>query len=210
MAENDGGLRRLLRLPWVYEALQSLWGADENIRRFVREDLLITPGMRVLDVGCGTGRLASYLGDVTYIGYEPNPLYVEQGQRENAGRDVTLRSGFFDEAAAASIEPVDVAVVSAVLHHMTDDEAHALFALLARVLKPDGRVMTLDNAYVAGQGAIARFLISQDRGRHVRTPEGYAALARGHFTSAEGRVVHHRRIPYTYWIMTCRGPLPGP
>lgn len=210
MAENDGGLRRLLRLPWVYEALQSLWGADENIRRFVREDLRPEPGMRVLDVGCGTGRLAAYLGEVTYIGYEPNPLYVEQGRRENAGRDVTLQAGFFDAAAAASLEPVDVAVVSAVLHHMPDEEARGLFALLARVVKPGGRVVTLDNCYVEGQSAIARFLISQDRGRHVRRPEAYAALAQGHFTSTEGRVVHHRRIPYTYWIMTCSGPLPAP
>lgn len=210
MAESDTGLRRLLRVAWIYELLQNLMGADGNIRRFVREDLRPSPGMRILDVGCGTGRLARYLGPVTYVGYEPNQAYIEAGRRENAGRDVTLHLGYFDETAAQQLEAVDLVVVSAVLHHMSNSEARGLFALLARVLKPGGRVVTLDNVYVPEQGWLARWLISLDRGRDVRTPGGYAALAEGYFGIVDGHVLHHRRIPYTYWIMTCRDPVSPP
>ena len=206
MAEDDSGLRRILRHPRVYEALQSLMGAEGNIRRFVAEDLRPESGMRVLDIGCGTARLASFLGDVSYTGWEPNPAYVEQGRAENAGRDVTLHAGVFDDAAADGLVPVDLAVVSAVLHHLGDGEARTLFRLLARVLRPGGRVVTYDNVFLPRQNPVARWLISRDRGRNVRTPEGYAALASDDFAEVEGRVVHHRRIPYDYWIMTCRAP----
>lgn len=209
MAERSTGAWALLRHPRAYEALQRLLGADESRRRFAEEVLRPRPGERVLDIGCGTAALARHLGPVTYVGFEPNAEYVARGRAENAGRDVMLHAGYFDAAAAASLAPFDLVIVSAVLHHMDDAQGEELFRLLARVTKPEGRVVTLDNVYVPGQNPIARWLISLDRGRNVRDPEGYAALARPHFAEVTGEVSHRRLPPYTYWIMRCRAPRPG-
>lgn len=210
MAERTRGPWALLTRPWAYEALQTLLGAERGKVSFVADDLKPVAGERVLDIGCGTAKLARYLGPVTYVGYEPNPDYVAQGQAENVGRDVTLHAGYFDAAAAEALEPFDLVIVSAVLHHMDDRQADDLFRLLARVTKPAGRVVTLDNVFVDGQNPIARALISLDRGRNVRRPEAYAALPRPYFAECRGRVVHRRWIPYTYWIMECRQPSPAP
>jgi hypothetical protein len=89
---------------------------------------------------------------------------------------------------------------------MNDREADALFSLLGRITKPGGRVVTFDNAYVPYQNPIARLLISLDRGRNVRAPEAYAALARPYFDDVRGTVHHTRVPPYTYWIMTASDP----
>jgi len=207
MAERKAGLWSILARPWAYETLQTLLGADRGRKRFVAQDLKPRAGDRVLDIGCGTARLAGYLGAVTYVGFEPNAEYVAQGRVENAGRDVTLHAGFFDAAAAAALHPFDLVIVSAVLHHMDDAQADELFGLLARVTKADGRVVTLDNVYVEGQNAVAKQIIRMDRGQNIRTPEGYTALPKRHFARCSGRVLHQRWIPYTFWIMECRQPI---
>lgn len=206
MAERNSGAWAVLRQPWAYEALQHLLGAEKSRRRFADEVLRPSPGERVLDIGCGTAGIARYLGDVTYVGFEPNAEYVNRGRVENAGRDVTLHTGYFDAAAAASLAPFDLVIVSAVLHHMDNRQGEELFRLLARVTKLEGRVVTLDNVYVPDQNPIAKLVISLDRGRNVRDPEGYAALARPHFAQVTGEVKHRTFIPYTFWIMQCRSP----
>jgi SAM-dependent methyltransferase len=204
MAEDNSGLKALLRLPWAYEAVQMVMGGRRG-RRELAAALRARPGDRVLDIGCGTAILRSELGDVTYVGYEPNGDYVRAGQKMFGDR-VSLHEGYFDAAAAGRHAPFDVALVSAVLHHMDDGEAAELFDLLRRCLKPDGRVVTLDNVYVDDQNPVARWLISKDRGRNVRSPEGYAALARPYFARVDGVVKHRAFIPYTHWIMECSGP----
>lgn len=206
MAERNTGVWSILTRPWAYEALQTLLGADRGRKRFVAEDLKPLPGERVLDIGCGTARLARYLGPVSYTGFEPNPHYVQQGRTENAGRDVTLHAGYFDSRAVSLVEPFDLVIVSAVLHHMDDAQADELFRLLSQVTKPSGRVVTLDNVFVTPQNPVARAIIRMDRGQNIRSPEGYAALPGPHFAQYGGRVLHQRWIPYTFWIMECRKP----
>ena len=205
MPEDNSGLKAVLKQPKVYEALQNVMGARRNRQEFARRMVRAQPGDRILDIGCGTGVLRTHLGDVTYIGYEPNSRYVAAGRRL-LGDAAELHVGIFDEQAAAAHAAFDVAVVSAVLHHMDDEQARALFALLASCLKETGRVVTLDGVYVDGQSPIARCIIGKDRGRDVRTPTGYRQLAEPCFGSVTGTVAHKRFIPYTYWLMECAEP----
>jgi hypothetical protein len=62
--------------------------------------------------------------------------------------------------------------------------------------------VTVDPAYVKGQHPVARLLLALDRGRHVRTPEAYLAIARQHFRDASATVLHDLIIvPYTHCII---------
>ncbi|EUA32283.1 putative methyltransferase type 12 [Mycobacterium intracellulare] len=99
---------------------------------------------------------------------------------------------------------MDIAIVSAVLHHMDDAQANELFGLLRQVLKPGGRVVTLDPVFTERQNPIARLIISLDRGRHVRSPASYEALARAAFTDVRGQVVVQAFPPYTRFFMTAQ------
>jgi SAM-dependent methyltransferase len=204
MAERKHGLYAALRHPTVYEAVQRFMGtADRSRGHFAQHFVRAQPGDRVLDIGCGPAHLLAHLPDVEYIGWEPNAAYVAKA-RETYGDRGTFHTGLFGPEQARSLDPVDIVIVSAVLHHMDDAEAKELFGLLRQVLKPGGRVITLDNVFIKRQNPIARLLISLDRGRHVRVPAGYEALARGAFAHVEGTVVAQAFPPYTYFFMTAQ------
>ena len=201
MAEIQTGVRGLLANPRLYEMFQAVMGAKRSRAAFVERYIRPQPGDRVLDVGCGPGELLRYLPQVEFLGFEPNTAYVERAQREFGSR-----GQFFAKELEASdvdaIGPIDIAVVSAVLHHLDDQQARHLMELLRRAVRPGGRVVTLDNVFVPNQNLIARALISMDRGRNVRTPEGYRALAEGLFDSIDHEIVHISFPPYTHFIMT--------
>jgi SAM-dependent methyltransferase len=199
--ERERGLYAALSHPKVYETVQRLMGADRRRRHFAQQFVRAQPGDRVLDIGCGPAQLRAHLPDVEYIGWEPNAAYVEKARKSYGDRG-TFHVGLFGPAQARELDPVDLVVVSAVLHHMNDAQARELFVLLRQVLKPGGRVITLDNVFIKRQNLIARLIISLDRGRHVRSPGGYEALARGVFTHVKGTIVPQSFPPYTYFYMT--------
>jgi len=205
MAERNKHLYSLLSHPAVYLAVQRLFRSEATQSRLL-ELLDLRAGERILDVGCGPATFLRRLpADVAYIGFEPNPAYVAQARAEFGTRG-EFHVGYFDEAAAQTIPAVDAVLAKAVLHHMSDDEANALFNIAAKVLKPGGRVVSVDPAYIENQNSISRFIISRDRGRNVRSPEAYEALARTAFLEVAGSVVSRTFPPYDYCVMAARKP----
>jgi SAM-dependent methyltransferase len=201
-----GGLARIrssLAHPGVYWTVQRLLGATRVHRHLVTQHARVEPGQRVLDIGCGPGRLLDVLPRVEYLGLDPSQEYI-----------AAARSRYGDEAAfvvadasGADLDreaPFDVALAIGVLHHLDDSEATELLALASRSLKPGGRLVTLDPARTPEQSALARWLATRDRGEHVRSPTDYRALAESSFPEV-GTTVEEglARIPYTHVVMEC-------
>lgn len=201
MAERDGLLYSLLSHSAVYLTVQRLF-RSEHVREALLDSIQPTDGQRVLDIGCGPATILKHLPrGVHYIGFEPNGAYIDRAKELFPGRG-EFHVGYFDDAAANSTAPVDTVIVKAVLHHMSDIEVRDLFRLITAVLKPGGRVVTVDPTFRSGQNPIARLTIGLDRGKNVREPDTYLALARERFANASGTIITRRFPPYDYWVMT--------
>ena len=67
--------------------------------------------------------------------------------------------------------------------------------------------MTADGCYATDQSAIVRYLLRNDRGRHVRTAPAYEALAQAVFALVRSDLRHDLfRLPYTLILMECGPP----
>ena len=204
----DRGLKRVLSIPRAYQMLGRLLVRRRTVLRHVTDFIRPFPGCRILDIGCGPadilGCLPPTIGE--YVGFDMNPRYIEAARRRWGSRGCFIQQEVRD-ATVAERDYYDRVLATAILHHLDDEESRRLFGLAREVLKPGGALITYDNVLLERQNWFARFLIQQDRGRCVRTMEGYRELALSCFQEVEGTVLHDTlRVPYTIWVMICRKP----
>jgi ubiquinone/menaquinone biosynthesis C-methylase UbiE len=116
------------------------------------EQLEVSAGERVLDVGCGTGRLARWLADRvgpsgTVVGMDPLEERIALARARGDG--IRFEVGRAEDLSAFGDGSFDVVCMSSVFHWIAD-KAKAL-AEAHRVLRPGGRlgVTTLCRELVA-------------------------------------------------------------
>jgi ubiquinone/menaquinone biosynthesis C-methylase UbiE len=129
------------------------------------ERMAVEAGARVLDVGCGTGRLARWLAERvgpsgSVVGVDPLPDRISIA-RTNAPVDVggiTFEVGQAEDLSAFPEQSFDAVVMSAVFHWV-HDKPKALREV-RRVLRPGGRlgVTTLPRELIAA-GTVAAVLV---------------------------------------------------
>ncbi|MGB3338254.1 MAG: class I SAM-dependent methyltransferase [Devosia sp.] len=200
--------RRLLSNTSMYRALQARIRRADTSRRVTEEVLRIQRGQRVLDIGCGPADILGHLPEsVQYYGFDAEPNYI-QAATERYGSRGTFVAGTVSPGTMDGLGTFDVIMSLAVLHHLSDEDANIMFSAAATLLGPGGRFVTLDCAFVPGQHPVARMLAAMDRGKYVRSPDAYAALARPHFSEVSVTLRHDLlAVPYSHCIMELGQPV---
>jgi demethylmenaquinone methyltransferase/2-methoxy-6-polyprenyl-1,4-benzoquinol methylase/phosphoethanolamine N-methyltransferase len=151
---------RPVRWAWLYDRATTLlsFGRLAVLHRRIVELADIAPGDRVLDVGCGPGRLAMAAETATgpageTCGIDPAPEMVALARRRaaRAGARVRFDVGVI-EALPYSSDHFDVVLSSLMLHHLPDALKRRGLAEVRRVLRPGGRLVAADFGATPGEG----------------------------------------------------------
>lgn len=203
MTQITSGIRAILSNPVVYSCFQSLMGAHNSRRSFVSKYVKPFPGMKILDIGCGPADILAYMEDVQYWGIDIDEAYIEQAKKKFGARG-TFCCAELTLDKVEELPKFDVVLASGLLHHLDDLTATVLLKLASRaLLRPDGRLITIDPCLDPSQNFISEFLVRHDRGQNVRTKPAYEKLVENLFSSSRATVSHIAWVPYTHCIMEC-------
>lgn len=195
-------VKSILSLPWAFRLYQKLIGAPASHRRFIEEFSKPRPKDRVIDLGCGTGASVGFLPPgVFYVGVDISEEYINSA-RSHYGDRGTFICADLTSVALDQLGPFDLAISFGVLHHLDDAQACAMLQLARRILRPGGRLVTLDPCYVGNQPKVARFLNDHDRGKYIRHPDEYRRLFGTHGEVDTVVLSDMLRIPYTMIVAT--------
>jgi ubiquinone/menaquinone biosynthesis C-methylase UbiE len=146
----------------LYDPLTRLFGLASIQRELLRQAEL-QPGLRALDVGCGTGTFAVMIKReypaVDVVALDPDRKALARAQRKARRSDVSVQ---FDRGFADAL-PYDNAVFdrvfsSMMFHHLPRSEKEGALREIHRVLKPGGRLEFIDFVSTGAHGLLARVL----------------------------------------------------
>src|SRR5262245_16431786 len=165
---------RILAHPFVFNRIRPLLAGGIDWKPLY-EALDAGPDSVVLDVGCGMGIAHKYLsGFREYYGFDTDAAAIRLAQLNAAGPNIKYECRAVTEDDVRNIRPTHV-LFSGLLHHLSDEDALQLLRMCGAAPSVD-RIATADIVYIPGRH-ISNFLAFLDRGRFVRSTEGFVALA---------------------------------
>lgn len=127
--------------PWYDRFLERV---DGPVRATAFKMSAPTGGMRILDVGCGTGiTLEQYVdAGCASFGVDASDAMLTQA-RKRLGDTAVLTSGSAEHLAFDD-STFDRALASLFLHEVTSNVRETIFSELSRVVSPTGRIVITD------------------------------------------------------------------
>lgn len=131
---------------------------------------------RLLDLGCGTGELAPVFlrAGYSYTGIDIAPERIAYAAK-------TFPRGKFQVMDASALRypdgHFDQILVTGVLHHLSDEEVRDIVKEMARVLRPGGRALVMEDIALRGSLNLLGVLVHlADAGAYIRRPKEYEPL----------------------------------
>lgn len=164
----------------IYDLGIRLTLPERRFKSRVIESAHLVPGMRVLDIGCGTGTLlilaAEAVPGAQLVGVDIDDSILERARRKIAVRGLSIQ---LERASATELPYADGSferVLSTLaFHHLTREDKARAFAEAHRVLRPGGELHLgdfgkPDTLY----SRVASYLTERIGGEHVH--ENYGGL----------------------------------
>jgi len=196
---------RLFGIPIVYQTFQK-WAAGQHSAILACDYIDSTSTFKVLDVGCGPADIVGHIQYGEYVGLDLNPKYIQTAQRK-LYPNATFICADLDQLHSYNFGLFDRIILLGVLHHISDSQVLNLLQTLTKHLAVDGKLITCDPAIEYGQSRLARFLVTHDRGKFVRSSSQYRALIEKSFIINSSDIRHDTlRVPSTQFITSSSLP----
>ena len=156
--QRAGGIYKLLSMPKVYSFIQWLF-YDARTESCFQESIGVTEEKKILDVGCGPGDNVLKYPNSEYVGIDISQEYID-----NANNRFGKLGRFYcvsvDEIEKTDITKIDIVIIKAVLHHLSDEQISGMLEKLKNIMNPGGVLITLDCAFFPKQNQISRMFVS--------------------------------------------------
>jgi len=199
---------QFLSVSWLYEQYQNLIGARHERRWLAEKYWRLNGGEKVVDIGCGPGVALDYLPrDVLYVGFDISEDYIRTAQKKFGKRATFIVSTAreFLYKPDSRLNSSDLVLCNGVLHHLEDREAIEVLQLSKEIMSPLGRLVCIEPAFLVHQEHISRWIMSRDRGSHIRTEQEWQELVSSVFhTFTTSIATGLIRIPYSHIIIECQ------
>jgi SAM-dependent methyltransferase len=194
---------QVFTFTWPYRLFQGIVRGDVW-KIYLETYVQPSPGVKLLDLGCGPADILALLPQVNYTGVDSNRSYIESAIQRFGRRARFLCEDACTVDLGESKGTFDLVIATGVIHHLDERQAEQFIQVAYSALVSDGRFVTIDPCRVPGQGAVVEWLIRNDRGQFVRSRHEYERLASLRFEHVESEVRHDLlRIPYTHCILRC-------
>ena len=165
---NHHSRDQLIHWARVYDLAAGLRGR-RRLRTMVADDLQLQSGDHVLDVGCGTGRLAIVLAERVGVtgsvdGVDPATEMIKRatGRARKRGVPATFQVAFAQDLPFGD-RTFDAVTCTLALHHVAEDDQLTAVHEMYRVLKPSGRLLIAEFHQGQGRRRGPRWLRHSDR-----------------------------------------------
>lgn len=132
----------------LYDPFVKLFGGDAARKELI-EQAALCPGLRILDMGCGTGTMAVMIKglhpEVSVVGLDPDPEALSRARHKAKREDLAIQfdQGFSDSLPYAD-GSFDRVFSSFMYHHLPSDEKGKTLREARRVLRAGGSFHLLD------------------------------------------------------------------
>ena len=194
-------IQKLSHYPGLFLFCRGLLEADfREIRRTIREYLPKSEDQRVLDIACGPGAFSVLFDADVYVGVDINQRYIEYAQRQYKGTFHVMDARHI-EFSDDSFEGV---LVYGLVHHLDDDDAREVLKGVARVLKPSGRALIIEDVPSESRLNVVGHLLHRiENGHFIRSAEEYRTLMNVHLEPQSDQFFRSGFCDYYMAVLTC-------
>jgi Methylase involved in ubiquinone/menaquinone biosynthesis len=133
-----------------YDLLAPLWGMGRTFYEKIVADIEIHPGMRILDLGCGTGKLLFTLAkkspeslELHGCDYSPEQTAYAEQLKTRFRSDIAFTTASMDEVNLPDAY-FDLIFCSMALHAVNNRFHKSTICNVARMLRPAGKFVLVD------------------------------------------------------------------
>lgn len=199
MAHRINIFHNLFKHPFIYDTLQTLTLSYSFRKRIVKQHF-VKKNAKILDIGCATANVLSYLDENTeYYGFDTNDKCINHAKKKYKNQNFFCE--LFSEKNFEKLPNFDYVLLSAVAHHLSDEELITLLKLVSKKINDNSKVLIMDPFYSDKNLSLRNFFAYIDRGKNVRKFDEYL-----HFFKKEFKIIDayesYPFLPPHNWIIS--------